>query len=134
MDWRYDLRNLTPQQRAIIMKKDEEEKLNKNSSKSFSEIWQVILRRLKPGDSIQNWTVLKGNLGDSMKVVQVDIGEIVVQTPNAMHLQHVSRDEFEKIWEVWPAYKSGQKQRQEIREITFHSKYILSILHWLEKN
>ncbi len=100
----------------------------------FPEIWQLISRRLKPGDSIPNWTVLKGNLGDSMIVVQVDEGEIIVQTPNAKHLQHVSRGEFEKIWGVWPAYKAGQIQRQEIREMTYHSKYILSILHWLEKN
>jgi hypothetical protein len=152
MSRRYDLRNLTPQQRAIItirddneklteksternsVKRDEEEKLRQKLALTFYEIWKVILRQLKPGELIPNWTVLKGYLGDSMKVVQVYKREIIVQAPNAKRLQHVSRGEFENIWAVWPAYKTGQKQRQEIREMTFHSKYILSILHWLEEN
>jgi hypothetical protein len=116
------------------VKRGEEEKLREKFALTFSEIWKVILRRLKPGESIPNWTVLKGYMGDSMKVVQVGEGEIIIQTPNAKRLQHVSRGEFAEVWEVWPAYKTGQKQRQEIREMTFHSKYILSILHWVEDN
>jgi len=100
----------------------------------FSDTWQVILHRLKPGEIIPNWTVLKGYLGDTMQVVHFDQDEIVVQAPKAKNLLRVSKDEFKEIWEIWPAYKTGRMQRQEVCEMTFHSKYILSILHWLEEN
>lgn len=148
MSRRYDLKNLTPQQRAIITIRDENEKLmenrnERNSAKkdeeeklalTFYEIWETILRGLKPGELIPNWTVLKGYKGDSMKIVQVDEGEIIVQTPNAKHLQHVSMAEFAEVWEIWPVYKAGRMQRQEVGQMTYHSKYILSILHWFEEN
>jgi hypothetical protein len=76
---------------------------------------------------------LKGYLGDTMKVAQIDEDEIVVQSPKAKNLLHVFRDEFEKIWEIWPTYKARRMQRRDVCDMTFHSKYILSILHWMEE-
>lgn len=99
---------------------------------SFDEIWIKLQAYLKPGTILRNWTVLNGYLGDKMEVVQINQNEIVVQAPNAKTLQRISRNEFEKIWNVWPDYLSGQKQRQEIREITHYSKYIISIFRWVE--
>lgn len=101
-------------------------------SESFDHEWAFLQKNLAPGVIIPNWTVLKGYLGDSMRVVEVEDVEIVIRPPNAKSDQHVSREEFERIWEVWPAYKNGQKQRQEIREITRYSKYIISVLRWME--
>lgn len=101
---------------------------------AFSEMWQAISGRLNVGDSIPNWTVLKGNLGDFMNVVQVDARKIIIQAPKSEHQIRIYRKEFEKIGELWPAYKAEQIQRQEIRDITFHSKYIISIFHWVEEN
>jgi hypothetical protein len=68
-----------------------------------------------------------------MTVVLIDEDKIVVQSPKAKNLLNVSRDEFEKISEIWPAYKAGRMQRKEVCKMTFHSKYIISILHWLEE-
>ncbi|MBA4421302.1 MAG: hypothetical protein C0391_09155 [Anaerolinea sp.] len=95
--------------------------------------WDTLQKKLKPGINIRNWTILKGYLGDSFQLSHVDQNEIVIQSPKAKSLQRISRDEFEKIAEIWPAYKAGCVQRQQIREMTFHSKYILSILHWLDE-
>lgn len=102
-------------------------------SASFDDRWNMLLRCLRPGESIPNWTVLKGYLGDRMQVLQVTRDEIVIQAPNAKNLVCVSRGEFEKVWEIWPAYRARRMRRKEITEITFFSKYIFSILHWLEQ-
>ncbi len=102
-------------------------------SAPFDPIWQELITRLKPGMIIRNWTALKGYLGDTIRVAEVKDIEIVIQAPKAKNLQHISREEFGKVWEVWRAYKSGRFQRQNIREMTFYSKYIISILHWLDE-
>jgi hypothetical protein len=100
---------------------------------SFEMTWRLLIDRLNPGMTLPNWTVLKGYLGDDMNIVHVDKDEIVIDPPKAKTLQYIKRDEFERIWEIWPDYKAGKLQRQKIREMTYHSKYIFSILHWLEE-
>jgi hypothetical protein len=99
---------------------------------AFDTIWQTISTSLKPGMFIRNWTQLKGYLGDEMKVVEVSRGKVVIEAPNAKNLISVPREDFQRVWQVWLAYKGGRMQRQEIREMTFFSKYIISILHWIE--
>lgn len=99
---------------------------------SFESLWQELQHRLRPGLIIPNWTYLKGYLGDTMRIEEVEDVEIVVKAPKAKTLQHVSKANFEIIWKIWPAYKTGRLQRQEMREMTYYSKYIISILHWLE--
>ncbi len=101
---------------------------------AFEPIWQKIMTRLKPGMSIRNWTHLKGYLGDEMKVNKVTQERIVIDAPNAKLPQSVSKTDFQKVWTSWPEYKSGQVQRQIFTEMTRYSKYIISILHWLEDN
>ena len=100
--------------------------------KTFESVWQELQNRLRPALIIPNWTCLKGYLGDTMRIEEVEDIEIVVKAPKAKALQHVSKANFEIVWKNWPAYKSGRMQRQEVREMTYYSKYIISILHWLE--
>ncbi|MBN1370422.1 MAG: hypothetical protein JW987_00565 [Anaerolineaceae bacterium] len=102
--------------------------------KSFDETWGELQKRLKPGEFIPNWTAHKGYKGDAMKIAQVHQDEVVVDSPTAKTLQHVSRQEFETIWPLWPDYKALRVQRQEIRDLTRSSRYIINILHWLESN
>jgi hypothetical protein len=100
---------------------------------TFDSYWHTILTSLAPGTSIWNWTALKGNLGDEMMVVEVSPESVVIKTPKAKDLQNIPKKDFQKVWELWSSYKLGQVQRQQIREITFYSKYIISILHWVEE-
>jgi len=101
-------------------------------SAGFEEIWQAIQLRLKIGDTIPNWTALNGYLGDTMQIVDMDDDVVVFHAPNAKKNPRVYRAEFEKIWQIWKAYQSGRVRRQEITEISYFSKYIISVLHWLE--
>ncbi len=100
--------------------------------KSFEIVWEELQNRLRAGLIIPNWTYLKGYMGDSMRIEEVEDVEIVVQAPKAKNLQHVSKENFEIIWKIWPDYKSGRFHRQGMTPMTHYSKYIISILHWLE--
>jgi hypothetical protein len=101
---------------------------------TFDSVWSRFQSGLKPGDTIKNWTVLKGYLGDTIKIVRVGSGFIDVDAPHAMTTQHISKGEFEKVWEVWPEYKGGKFPRHQFQEITRFSKYIISILHWVDQD
>lgn len=100
---------------------------------TFDSVWSRIQKNLKPGTSIKNWTMLKGYLGDTMKIMGVRGGYIEVDAPNANTTQHISKEEFEKVWDIWPDYKGGKFPRYQIRDMTRFSKYIISILHWAEQ-
>jgi hypothetical protein len=100
---------------------------------TFDSIWTQIQSSLKPGTAIKNWTVLRGYLGDTMKITSVRSGYIEVDAPHASSTQHISKAEFEKVWEIWLDYKGGKFPRYQIRDMTRFSKYIISILHWAEK-
>ncbi len=100
---------------------------------AFQPTWDAIIERLQPGIHIRNWTVLKGYLGDRMKVVDVDEAKVVIEAPRVISQVKVYRDHFERVWEVWPAYKDGKVRRVELTEIAFFSKYIISTFHWLEE-
>jgi len=101
-------------------------------SRDFENVWRELQRRLRPGTEVRNWTVLKGYLGDTMTVVAVRAETIEVDAPRAKNLVVVPKAHFKALWEIWALYTDGQVPRQEITEMTFYSKYIISILHWLE--
>ena len=81
---------------------------------------------------IRNWTALKGYLGDTMAVVAVYSSAIEVDTPGAMNIQVVPKNDFEAVFRVWNSYKANKIQRQELTPMMRYSKYVISILHWLE--
>jgi hypothetical protein len=102
-------------------------------SRTFEDVWRELHRRLRPGTIVPNWTVLKGYLGDQMTIVKVRAETIEVDAPNAKNLVVVPKAHFNAVWEIWALYTGGQVQRGELTELTFFSKYIISILHWLEE-
>ena len=102
--------------------------------KTFELLWLDLVRHLKPGLTIDNWTALRGNLGDQMTVVGIRDRYIEIGAPNAKSVQRVPKADFEKVWEVWSDYKSQKLPRHKIRDMTLFSKYIISILRWYEQN
>ena len=73
-------------------------------------------------------------MNNGLTVVEVSSDKVVIEAPKAKHLVSVYRTDFQNVWQVWPAYKTGWIQRHEIRDTTFFSKYIISIFHWIESN
>ena len=96
---------------------------------NFAEIWNEIEKRLLIGGTVKNWTAAKGYLGDSFTIVQVSSSRVVISSPGATNVQSVPKHDFERVSAQWADYCSGSVQRQELRDITRFSKYIISILH-----
>ena len=100
---------------------------------TFNTVWQYFQQNLKPGMKVKNWTAFHGYLGDAMTIEDVSSLTIEVNAPKAKTIQIVPREDFQTILEVWFDYKRGGILRQEIRENTRFSKYIISIFHWYEE-
>ena len=58
---------------------------------------------------------------------------IVIDAPHAKLRESIPKADFQTVWLIWPRYSSGQVQRQIFTDITRYSKYIISILHWLDE-
>jgi hypothetical protein len=108
-------------------------------NRDFEEFWWQLQHRLRsapaaPGGAVEvpNWTVLKGYLGDTMQVVAVRGETIELVSPNARNLVVVQKAHFRAVWEIWSLYTDGQVSRGEIDAMTHYSKYIISILHWMD--
>jgi hypothetical protein len=99
---------------------------------TFEDVWRQLQRELHPQTEVRNWTVLKGYLGDSMKIVAVRAETIEVDAPRARNLVVVPKAHFKAVWEIWNLYTDGLVPRAELTKMTFFSKYIISVLHWLE--
>ena len=99
----------------------------------FESIWNLLQRKLKSGTEISNWTAYRGFLGDTMKIIDIKENSIEVETPKAENIQHVPKEDFEKVWDVWRDYKIQKIKRYELRDMTRFSKYIISILKWYEE-
>jgi hypothetical protein len=102
------------------------------STMSFEQVWSTLNAKCLPPQKIRNWTVLKGNLGDIMTVVGLSGNYVEVDTLGAQTIQMVPKKDFEAVFNVWKAYKANRVTRQEICTMTRFSKYVISILHWLE--
>ena len=98
----------------------------------FTKTWQRIQAELRQGTTISNWTVKKGYLGDIFTVVDISLTYVKVETPKAKNHQPIPKEDFEAVYNVWNDYCRGSVQRQEIRDMTRYSKYIISILHHFE--
>lgn len=99
----------------------------------FQEMWNYILGNIQAGQSIDNWTRDKGFLGDQFTIIIFGPNYIGIDTPGAQNIQKVSRQNFQAVYNVWDQYLNGTLKRHQIRDsITRSSKYIISILHWVE--
>ncbi len=99
---------------------------------TFENVWSWLQNNLKSGQTIKNWSVLHGYLGRTTTVVEVCSDYIKVDPPNAKNIQVVPREDFEKLWEDWPAYKGGKVPRTTFPEKTRFVTYVISILHYYD--
>jgi len=100
---------------------------------TFADKWNQIQSDLSPGAEIKNWTTIHGYIGDSFKIYRVSPTSIIISSPGAKNLQSIPKQHFEKIHYQWGSYCQGSVQRQELRDATRFSKYIISILHHVTK-
>ena len=100
----------------------------------FENLWLQLQRDINIGDKIMNWTQHSGYLGDEFTICAVQPSHIEVDTPQALNIQHIPKEHFLAVYEVWTAYSEGSLSRHKLRDNTRFSKYIVSILHHLLVN
>ncbi len=98
----------------------------------FANTWVALQASLRVGTVIPNWTQAKGRVGEAFTISEVAPEFIEVDPRSASNMQRVSRRDFEVVYNEWPGYISEHTSRPEIRDMTRFSKYVISILHWLE--
>lgn len=98
----------------------------------FQQVWQAIQSNLRIGSQVRNWTVAKGYLGDTFKIVGVSATYVEIDAPNAETIQRVSKIDFEFMHNKWEAYCSGKIRRADLVKSTRVSKYTISILRHLK--
>lgn len=98
---------------------------------SFVDTWNYIQNNLGLGMSIDNWTKDNQYIGDPFEISNVSSTHIDIKIPK----QHVPQIDFQGVYDIWPQYISGTYLRSEIRDnITRYSKFIISILKWVESS
>ena len=78
---------------------------------TFDNVWSWLQGNLKSGQIIKNWSVLHEYLGRTMTIVDVRSDYIKVAPPNAKKNQVIPKEDFEKLWGDWSAYKNGKVLR-----------------------
>lgn len=99
---------------------------------AFLDTWGALQAHLSAGVIIPNWTIHSGLLGDSFTVASVTPAAVVVETPGAQLPQVVRQADFQTVYDQWDAYCLGAMPRSDFTPLTRYSKYVISILHWLE--
>lgn len=100
-----------------------------NNHRDFETIWREIQRGLDVGDAIRNWTQRNGYIGDDFTIRAMGAGFVEIDSPGARNFQRVSREDFAAVYEMWDDYNAGRVPRNQVRDVTRFSKYIISILH-----
>lgn len=99
---------------------------------AFLDTWTALQASLRNGTVIPNWTVQRGDTGEPFTVTVISDNFMLVDAPSAESLQRVPRADFEKIDDRWDDYTHSGLPRSNLLPLTHYSKYIISILHWLE--
>jgi len=100
---------------------------------TFDNVWSWLQNNMKSGQLVKNWSVYHGYLGRTMTVLDVRSDYIKVDPPKAKNIQVVPREDFKKLWEDWPAYKSRELPRSAFLEKSRFITYVISILHYYEQ-
>ncbi|MFZ4439951.1 MAG: hypothetical protein ACOYOS_16105 [Syntrophales bacterium] len=101
----------------------------------FVNTWNYIQTNLKIGAVIDNWTKDKQYFGDKFTISNIALTQLDIDTPGAKNIQKIPQIDFQGIYNVWPQYIGCTYSRDQIRDnITRYSKYIISILKWVENS
>ena len=98
----------------------------------FNNVWKNLQTSLEPGTEIKNWNTYNGYLGDNLTINTVDPNYISIDPPRVWDTQVIPREGFEQVWKVWQEYKALRLERNDLRDITDHYKFIISIFRWYE--
>jgi hypothetical protein len=99
---------------------------------AFVQTWAALQAHLEPGTTIPNWTVHSGVIGEPFKIASISANMVMVDAPGAITLQSVRRTDVEAVYERWDDYLRREIPRKTFNPLTRESKYVISILRWLQ--
>jgi hypothetical protein len=101
---------------------------------AFPDTWNALQANLSAGTVIPNWTAHRGAIGDPFTITDVTDTFVLVDAPGAKTQtpQRVPRADFEEVYDRWDDYVHGGLARSKFSPLTRYSKYVISVLHWLE--
>ena len=102
----------------------------KDGELCFESIWLKLQMQLQEDYLMEAWSQHSGYTGGLFRIYAV--GDDFVKVELTKSIQHISKKEFEKVYDIWSAYKSGLVPRHQLRDITRYSTYIISIFHYLK--
>lgn len=101
--------------------------------KKFHKFWEHIIKELSTKQKIHNWTVFSGYIGEDFTAVYKREKEYVeIDAPSARSPIKIRKHSFQNVYQYWSQYLNGKVRRGKLRDITRHSKYIISIMHQFE--
>lgn len=100
---------------------------------TLEEMWNELKGRIAPDSQIQTWTADKGYGEDKFIVVAVKGGFVHVVSPGEERAQKIPDQDFVAVLGLWNDYVDGKIKREQIHDRTRFSKYVVSILHALER-
>ena len=95
----------------------------------FKKLWRLLCGGLHVGNVIPRWTRDSGFLDNPIFITKLRPWAIEITTPSVRRSISIPREDFEKVWALWKSYLQGRVSRREIRNLTRHSAYIISILY-----
>ena len=96
----------------------------------FEGAWADLQGRLPVRERIQNWSADKGYTGVRFQIKGVEPSAITIEADGTS--VQIAKSEFQKIFADWPGYQGETVRRNEPRDKSKNTAYILSILHWRE--
>ena len=97
---------------------------------SFDEFW-TQLQRLRPIGPTEAWS-LAGKTRSAFEITSIDETSVTVALGSG-GFRRIPQSDFEKLFAKWGDYKSERLPRQELRNLSQNSTYILTILHLIEQ-
>lgn len=80
---------------------------------NFTPSFAKIKTGLQEGQTVCNWTVVKGYVGESFDIVEISEDYIVVK-PLSASAQKIAKKEFNSVILVWESYLLGKTPRHII--------------------
>ena len=98
------------------------------SQMPFEQVWNRLCHELALPRVVRNWTVDSDYIGRGDFTAQMSGNHIVCVLTSHSEIQ-VPKKDFETVYEMWSGYLSREIPRYRIRDVTRHSKYIISVFH-----
>jgi hypothetical protein len=95
--------------------------------------WYSLLEKARKGYEFETWSASKGKLGSKFHLIELREDLLKLKPESGKTIQTIKMEEFCSIAQKWPGYKSGNILRSQLVVESYHTSYILSLLHWLEE-